>query len=83
MAPNFNTSSQKIVKIQEKIFHNLRLITSRRNIAMLVIEHNMNFILRTGIDKIIVMNSGKLLMEGTPDDVRQNSEVIEAYLGDA
>jgi ABC-type branched-subunit amino acid transport system ATPase component len=69
--------------LAEKIFHNLRLITSRRNIAMLVIEHNMNFILRTGIDKIIVMNSGKLLMEGTPDDVRQNSEVIEAYLGDA
>jgi branched-chain amino acid transport system ATP-binding protein len=47
-----------------------------------VIEHNMNFILRTGIDKIIVMNSGNLLMEGTPDEVRQNSEVIEAYLGD-
>jgi ABC-type branched-subunit amino acid transport system ATPase component len=69
--------------LAEKIFHNLRFITSRRNIAMLVIEHNMNFILRTGIDKIIVMNSGKLLMEGNPDEVRQNSEVIEAYLGDA
>ena len=49
---------------------------------MLVIEHNMDFILRTGVDRIIVMNSGTLLMEGTPDEVRQNREVVEAYLGD-
>lgn len=68
--------------LAEKIFQNLRSLTSERNIAMLVIEHNMDFILRTGVDRIIVMNSGTLLMEGTPDEVRQNRDVIKAYLGD-
>ena len=68
--------------LAEKIFQNLRSLSSERNIAMLVIEHNMDFILRTGVDRIIVMNSGTLLMEGTPDEVRQNRDVVEAYLGD-
>ena len=68
--------------LSEKIFQNLKSLSSERNIAMLVIEHNMDFILRTGVDRIIVMNSGTLLMEGTPDEVRQNREVVEAYLGD-
>ncbi len=68
--------------LAEKIFQNLRALSTERNIAMLVIEHNMDFILRTGVDRIIVMNSGTLLMEGTPDEVRQNRDVVEAYLGD-
>ncbi len=69
--------------LAEKIFHNLRDLTSERNLGMLVIEHNMEFILRTGVDRIIVMNSGQILMEGTPAEVRANQSVIEAYLGDA
>ena len=43
----------------------------------------MDFILRTGVDRIIVMDRGKVLMEGTPDQVRQNRGVIEAYLGES
>ena len=41
----------------------------------------MDFILRQGVDKIVVMNEGEILMVGTPDEVRSNREVIEAYLG--
>ena len=43
----------------------------------------MDFILRQGVDRIIVMNEGEVLMVGTPDEVRSNREVIEAYLGSA
>ena len=68
--------------LAERIFQNLRALTSERNIGMLVIEHNMNFILRTGVDRVIVVDSGRVLMEGTPDEVRQNESVIEAYLGE-
>ena len=50
---------------------------------MLIIEHNMDFILRQGVDRIVVMNEGEVLMVGTPDEVRSNREVIEAYLGSA
>ena len=49
---------------------------------MLVIEHNMDFILRAGVDRIIVVDAGHVLMEGTPDEVRQNQNEIEAYLGE-
>ena len=50
---------------------------------MLVIEHNMDFILRRDVDRIIVMDAGRVLMEGTPDEIRQNRDVIEAYLGNS
>ena len=45
-------------------------------------EHNMDFILRRDIDRIIVMDRGQILMEGTPREIRGSREVIEAYLGD-
>ena len=66
-----------------KIFQNLRNLTSEKGIGMLVIEHNMDFILRTGVDRIIVVATGRILMQGTPDEVRENQDVIEAYLGDS
>ena len=65
----------------ERIFQNLRHLTSDKNIGMLVIEHNMDFILRRDVDRIIVMNEGKVLMEGTPKEIRESRDVIEAYLG--
>lgn len=68
--------------LAERIFHNLSDLANDHGIGMLVIEHNMDFILRTGVDRIIVMDTGRVLMEGTPDEVRQNQNVIEAYLGD-
>lgn len=66
-----------------KIFNNLRSLVDTTGISILVIEHNMDFILRQGVDRIIVMNEGNVLMVGTPDEVRSNRAVIEAYLGAA
>ena len=67
--------------LAEKIFNNLRRIVSKEGISIFVIEHNMDFILRRGVDRIIVMDQGKVLMQGTPDEVKDSKEVIEAYLG--
>ena len=69
--------------LAEKIFNNLRSIVSKKGISIFVIEHNMDFILRRGVDRIIVMDQGKVLMQGTPDEVKDSKEVIEAYLGAA
>ncbi len=66
-----------------KIFANLRQLVDTTGISILVIEHNMDFILRQGVDRIVVMNEGSVLMEGTPDEVRSDRAVIEAYLGSA
>ena len=64
-----------------KIFNNLRNIVDETGISILIIEHNMDFILRQGVDRIIVMNEGRVLMQGTPEEVRNNRQVVEAYLG--
>ncbi|HJO28848.1 MAG: ABC transporter ATP-binding protein [Candidatus Poseidoniia archaeon] len=67
--------------LAEKIFNYLREVVNETGISILAIEHNMDFILRQGIDRIVVMNEGKILMEGTPDEVKGSKEVISAYLG--
>lgn len=49
--------------------------------TVVLIEHNVALI-RELSDYVIVMDSGKLLAEGKPDDVLSKKEVIEAYLGE-
>ena len=66
-----------------KIFNNLRKMVDETGISVLIIEHNMDFILRQGVDRIVVMNEGEVLMQGTPEEVKGNRAVIEAYLGAA
>ncbi len=48
--------------------------------TFLIIEHDMSFIMRIA-DPIIVLDQGRVLMEDTPDAVRSDERVIEAYLG--
>jgi ABC-type branched-subunit amino acid transport system ATPase component len=50
-------------------------------ITFLIVEHNMEFVMGL-CDKMMVMHRGTKIAEGTPVEVRQNSAVLEAYLGD-
>ena len=51
-------------------------------LSILLVEHVMDAI-RSLCDRCVVMNSGRKIAEGTPDNVLSDSAVIEAYLGAA
>jgi ABC-type branched-subunit amino acid transport system ATPase component len=55
-------------------------LRGRLGCGMLVVDHDMRLILRVS-ERIHVLNEGKTLVEGTPEEVRHNQAVIEAYLG--
>ena len=49
--------------------------------TIFIIEHNMGFILNIA-DNVIVMDEGKIIARGTPEQIKNNKKVLEAYLGD-
>jgi len=48
--------------------------------TIVLIEHDMSVVMDIS-DRVVVLDYGKLLADGTPDDVRSNQDVIDAYLG--
>jgi branched-chain amino acid transport system ATP-binding protein len=59
----------------------LILDLKKRGFTQAVIEHDMRAIMRIS-DRVVVLNSGEKLTEGTPREVADNPEVIAAYLGE-
>ncbi|MCB1425405.1 MAG: ABC transporter ATP-binding protein [Zhengella sp.] len=53
-----------------------------RGTSVLVIEHHMALIMEV-CDRIVVLNFGSKIAEGTPSEIRNNQAVIDAYLGEA
>jgi len=51
-----------------------------RGITFLVVEHDLGFVMQAS-DRVVVMTEGRILMDGTPDEVRNDERVIDAYLG--
>lgn len=64
----------------EELLGTIRFIRDYFDLAVVLIEHDMNLVMEV-CERIIVLNYGKVLTTGRPDEVRNNSEVITAYLG--
>ena len=63
-----------------ELMEHIRVIRDTFQIAIMLIEHDMNLVMGV-CEGIAVVNYGKIIAKGTPDQIRTNPEVIEAYLG--
>ncbi|RME75299.1 MAG: ABC transporter ATP-binding protein [Chloroflexi bacterium] len=60
-----------------EVVHKIR----EQGVTIFIIEHVMHALMNVS-DRVIVLDYGRLIAEGTPDEIANNPQVIEAYLGD-
>ncbi len=64
-----------------ELMETIHLIRDKFNISILLIEHDMSLVM--GIcEKIVVLEYGRVIADGLPDEIKNNKRVITAYLGE-
>ena len=66
--------------LMRKLIANIRKLCEERKITFFLIEHDMGLVMSL-CNPVIVMSEGKKLAEGTPEEIKKDERVLEAYLG--
>jgi branched-chain amino acid transport system ATP-binding protein len=74
--PTAGMNPQESANFNEFVYR----VRDERGMSVLLIEHDMSVIMKIS-ERITVLDRGAMIAEGTPDDIRNNQQVIEAYLG--
>jgi branched-chain amino acid transport system ATP-binding protein len=66
--------------LRVELLEHILALRMRDRVTLLIVEHDLDFVMRAS-DRVVVMNDGHVIAQGTPDDVRSDERVVDAYLG--
>jgi ABC-type branched-subunit amino acid transport system ATPase component len=66
--------------LRVELLEHILALRERDGITLFIVEHDLDFVMRAS-DRVIVMNDGRVITQGVPDEVRADERVVDAYLG--